>query len=890
MLVLAAMVVLAAAEVGLTADPPVAATSAKAAVQPAPAPTGPVTVLDGGGVWRTFHLLKPPVAQTDNGLKPILLPKDFDWANRETPAVPADWAKPEFNDTSWLRGPQLNDVYGYGSHAQTPYLAKLYLRNHFMVADPAQVKDLKLTVSYFGGAIVYVNGQELTRGDVAKSGAVELADAYPEEAFAAKPTVSRERSLKDVAVPAKFLHKGVNTLAIEIVRAPYNKIVEDPKSKVKLEDAKGGVPFSLGFNTCQMGRVSLVAAGGDGVATNLGRPVTWQAWNSDLLTLDRDSDRADRCVPLGPVVIRGARNGWYSGKMAVGSPKALEGLKATVSDLKLGSATIPASAIRLRYGSTWDGGPNGTLEALLEAPVAVFPAGKNGTIVPIWLTLKIPAAAKVGTYTGQLTVAAKGEQTITTPVTLEVADFTLPDQDDWRTWVELIQSPDTLALEYDVPLWSDKHWALIEQSLRYIGEMGSRTTYIPLIAHTNFGNAESMVRWIKKADGTYDYDFSIMDKYLDLVQKNVGQKLKVVTFNVWEIYLFTGGGAVTVTEEDKKNGYVYIHKNADALRWQMRNQGPAVTGLERATGKTETIYLPRWEDPAAKAAWKPLFDELHKRMAKRGLEGAMAVAMVSDTWPTKKENDAIAEVSGNLPWVNHTHGGGYQYSQGPVKYKAYVWNNVFATDPSKGRMYGWQRPDLTTQYLRFDYFNRWPLASLLYFEESNITGQQRGAGRIGADFWRSVKDGKGRRAGFVADRYPESFWHSLNMMNHLLTPAPNGPVAMAQFEVFREGVQQCEARIAIESVLTDATLKAKLPAELAQKGQAVLDERLGELWRAASDLQLPNHYGRAGLLEFDDSYAGGFAGHAWFVSSGWQDRTQKFYALAGEVVRKASIK
>jgi hypothetical protein len=874
-LALVAMVMLAAAGVGLAADPPAA---------PAPAVSGPVTVLDGGSVWRTFHLWKPPVIQMDDGPKPILLAKDYDWANRDTPAAPAGWTKPEFNDSSWLRGPAW-------SHARTPYLAKVYLRSHFVVADPAKVKDLKLTVSYFGGAIVYVNGQELARGDVAKTGPVELAEGYPAEAFDAKPSVNRERLLTDVAIPAKFLHKGVNTLAIEIIRAPYHKVVEEKKSKANLADAaKGGCPYTLSFPTCHMGKVLLMAAGSDGVATNLGRTATWQAWNSDLLTVEHDADQADRGEPLRPVAIQGARNGWYSGKMVVGSPKAIEGLKATVSDLTQGFAKIPASAIRIRYGSTWDGGPN-ALEALLEAPLDVFPAGKNGTVVPIWVTLKIPADAKVGTYTGKLTVAAKGEQTITTPVTLEVADFTLPNQDDWKAWVELIQSPDSLALEYNVPLWSDKHWALMEQSMHYIGELSSRTLYVPLICHTNFGNAESMVRWIKKPDGTYDWDFSIMDKYLDIAQKNLGSKLKFVAFNVWEVYLFTGAGAVTVSEADKKDGYIFVHKNAAALRWEMREKGPAVTALDSATGKTETINLPRFENPAAKPIWKALFVELRKRMAKRGLEDAMALAMISDIWPSKEENATIAEATGNLPWVNHTHGGGYRYSLGPVKYTAYVWNNVYAPEPSKERMYGWKRPELVTEYLRFGYLNNWPLASILRIEEFEITGQQRGLGRIGADFWPAVKDAKGRRAGLVADRYPESFWHSLNIACNLLVPGPHGPVASARYEVFREGVQQCEARIAMEQVLTDPALKAKLPPELAQKSQDVLDERIRETWLIGSQLQLPGQYGApAGLPIFHGTYDGGIGGHIWFAGSGWQDRSQKFYALAGEVVKKTGTK
>ena len=61
-----------------------------------------------------------------------------------------------------------------------------------------------------------------------------------------------------------------------------------------------------------------------------------------------------------------------------------------------------------------------------------------------------------------------------------------------------MQSPDTLAAEYNVPLWSDKHWKLIEDSMRYIGEIGSRVVHVPLIAQTNEGN--------ERVDGALDQE------------------------------------------------------------------------------------------------------------------------------------------------------------------------------------------------------------------------------------------------------------------------------------------------------------------------------------------------------------------------------------------------
>jgi hypothetical protein len=35
---------------------------------------------------------------------------------------------------------------------------------------------------------------------------------------------------------------------------------------------------------------------------------------------------------------------------------------------------------------------------------------------------------------------------------------------------------------------------------------------------------------------------------------------------------------------------------------------------------------------------------------------------------------------------------------------------------------------------------------------------------------------------------------------------------------------------------------------------------------------------------------GGLSGNAWYLGSGWQDRTQELYTMAGEVTRKVAEK
>ena len=48
-----------------------------------------------------------------------------------------------------------------------------------------------------------------------------------------------------------------------------------------------------------------------------------------------------------------------------------------------------------------------------------------------------------------------------------------------------------------------------------------------------------MVRWIKQPDGSYKHDFTILQKYLDMVVKIQG-KPKVVCLYVWDTYLEGG--------------------------------------------------------------------------------------------------------------------------------------------------------------------------------------------------------------------------------------------------------------------------------------------------------------------------------------------------------------
>jgi len=550
----------------------VAGAFCRTAAEPgAGAPAGqPAIVLDTSGFWRMHHSFSMPVIRFDDGLRAIPpAGAEIDgWKqilSKATAGPPPGWTASDFDDSTWYRAPA-------AAACRTPYLSRLCLRGKFTVTDPQKAKGLLLSLAYHGGAVVYVNGKEIARKDIpsgASAGGEVLAADYPLEAFVAqdgkllvlrgneavlKPEAAsadilrriekRTRSL-EVQIPVELLRTGANVVAVELIRAPYHKVLDAQKVKQKYKT--DALTHDMSWNTCELERVRLTSAGPAGVVAEAARPEGVQVWNSDPLATDFDLDFGTQAEKLRPIRLVGARNGVYSGKVVVGSTKPLRGLKAAAGDLR-GEAggTIPAGQMRIRYGLRWgvarttnEGNFETTayaaeakpLFALAEAPLAEFPVYEKqvgdtkpaasqvygigryslevfhlnlpgepapvfGAVVPVWVTLKVPKDARPGLYKGQVTIEVEGRKLADVPLELKVADWTVPDPDNYWTWVEMVQSPDTLALEYGAELWSDRHMELIGRSLKYLGEAGSRVLYVPLIAHTNLGNAESMVRWV----------------------------------------------------------------------------------------------------------------------------------------------------------------------------------------------------------------------------------------------------------------------------------------------------------------------------------------------------------------------------------------------------------
>ncbi|MBM4038708.1 MAG: hypothetical protein FJ290_09350 [Planctomycetes bacterium] len=787
--------------------------------------------------------------------------------------TPADWMKPGFDDSAWarLRGPMLDNSTDDGWKL-------IQMRGLFEVGDPARAGDLSLSLGFRGGAVVYLNGEEVGRAAMPRGeiGPYTLAEPYPDECYytaegfvyyryakdQAEGLAKRVRKATDLKIPAAKLRKGVNVLAVGIHRAPTD-------GKFFLRRTKASTECNPPHTDTFWAKIGLVdirlaAAPGAAVAPNTGplKGRGFKMWNQSVIQTVFLADYPDPFAPASPVRLTGVRNGAFCGQVIVGDDKPIRGLSVQVSDLA-GPATIPASAVWVRYavgdGQTREKQPR-FFDSLEESPPDEVPVYEEhgGAVQPLWIAVRVPADAKAGDYRGKITITAEGIQTVSVPLELRLLDWMLPDVKQFTSCMDVVQSPESVAMAYDVPLWSDEHLKLLDKTFSLLAPLSNKTVFITAVRRTHFGNEHAMVRWTRSEDGELTPELSVVEKYLDVAVRRLG-KIPGVILYAWEPPESQGhaGGAGSAA------------RTADR---------PAlITVVDPQTGKMSPRQGPAWGTPESQVFWKKLTDALLKVLAQWGLENSLLFGLAGDTRPTKLAMDDITNGVRGAKWAIHSHYYCDNWQGYDMGMTVALWGiGCQPADPSTGYSFGWSNPRWVSYFPRemkiestlVEYrtkLENWMAARAPYTPFVAKGVGPRGLGRIGADFWPVLKDSRGRPRGTLAGRYPETAWGQLNLNNcapYILGKGKNGPLATVRSEAFREALQELETRIFVEKALLDDQAKSLLGEELIGRCRKALDERIRMCLHSAGE------------------------GQPWFISSDWSRRSELLFALAAEVAKK----
>jgi hypothetical protein len=216
-----------------------------------------------------------------------------------------------------------------------------------------------------------------------------------------------------------------------------------------------------------------------------------------------------------------------AGQMVLWTSTGAEQARLSVTPLRGdGGKEIPPGSLSLRFVRyvLSDGGKPGardvvpdvldTADRLDLAPHATR---------PVWVSLDVPADAVPGRYQGRVKAAAKNLKPLEFPIELEVLPWMLPPPSRWSFRLDLWQDPWSVARYHGVRPWSEAHWAVLEPHLRMLAEAGQKfvTTYMIPEAwgESTFVNNGTMIEWTRRRDGTFAFDYSVFDRYVDFAAR-----------------------------------------------------------------------------------------------------------------------------------------------------------------------------------------------------------------------------------------------------------------------------------------------------------------------------------------------------------------------------------
>ena len=225
-------------------------------------------------------------------------------------------------------------------------------------------------------------------------------------------------------------------------------------------------------------------------------------------------------------------------------------VKYVFSELKNGKSVIPATNVVGGFvqpviTDRFTGCGKHEVDAYGENYVADRITGTNPTVVDggtvrgLWLTVQVPQDAKAGTYKGYVELDVNGKAAKYS-YTVKVLDRTLPAPAEWAFHLDLWQNPYAIARVHNVELWSKEHFDVLRPYMLKLASAGQKAITATLIDRPwdgqTFDPFGSMVTWIKKADGTWLYDFTIFDRWVEFMMScGINKEITCFSMIPWKL-------------------------------------------------------------------------------------------------------------------------------------------------------------------------------------------------------------------------------------------------------------------------------------------------------------------------------------------------------------------
>lgn len=159
----------------------------------------------------------------------------------------------------------------------------------------------------------------------------------------------------------------------------------------------------------------------------------------------------------------------------------------------------------------------------------------------IWVKVNVPENTPAGIYKGAITIYKDGGRILKKlPLEVDVLDRTLPPPRQWTFHLDLWQNPYAVARYHCVTPWSEEHFNKLRVELQpYVQAGGKSITasimYKPWGGQT-YDPFNSMVTWVKKLDGSWQFHFDVFDKWVSFMhQMGIDKQINCYSMVPWKL-------------------------------------------------------------------------------------------------------------------------------------------------------------------------------------------------------------------------------------------------------------------------------------------------------------------------------------------------------------------
>lgn len=241
-----------------------------------------------------------------------------------------------------------------------------------------------------------------------------------------------------------------------------------------------------------------------------------------------------------------------SAQLVVWTPEALDNLSFIVSDLTSGKETISKNNVRtgfVRYVMTDElnkdgkGGCGYRKSSDYDSTLVADPIDHIASTLTVpanatqggWISVRVPQQVKAGKYTGTVTVKDGDKVLSELKLAVNVKNRTLPASTEWAFHLDLWQNPYAEARYYNVEPFSKEHFDRMRPDMQNYVDAGGKVITASIMHKPWNGQTydpfESMVTWLKKADGTWYFDYTVFDKWVEYMM-SLGVKKQINCYSM----------------------------------------------------------------------------------------------------------------------------------------------------------------------------------------------------------------------------------------------------------------------------------------------------------------------------------------------------------------------